>query len=67
MCESTVYLASDGQEEEIMRDVVLLQPEGDVLLLANLLGERKLVRGRIEKIDFLKHTVHLEKREVQAS
>jgi predicted RNA-binding protein len=67
MCETIAYLTSDGQEKEIMRDVVLLQPEGNVLLLANLLGERKLVRGRIEKIDFLKHTVHLEEREVQAS
>jgi predicted RNA-binding protein len=66
VCETIVYLTSDGQEKEIMRDV-LLQPEGDVLLLANLLSERKLVRGRIEKIDFLKHTVHLEEREVQAS
>jgi predicted RNA-binding protein len=67
MCESTVYLASDGQEEEIMRDVVLLQPEGDALLLANLLGERKLVRGTIKKIDLLKHTVHLEKSEAPVS
>gem|GEM_PF-525739 len=55
MCESTVYLTSDGQEGEIMRDVVLLQPEGDVLLLANLLGERKLVRGTIRKIDLPGH------------
>jgi predicted RNA-binding protein len=39
--------------------VVLVQPEGDAYLLVNLLGEQKLVPGRIEKIDFLKHTVHL--------
>jgi predicted RNA-binding protein len=67
MCEAIVYLAGDGQEKEIMRDVVLLQPEGDVLLLANLLGERKLVRGEIKKIDFLRHTVHLEESEAQVS
>jgi len=60
MCEATVYLTEDGQEKRIMRDVVLVQPEGDAYLLANLLGEQKLVRGRIKKIDFLKHTVHLE-------
>lgn len=64
MCEARVYLASEDQEKEIMQDVVLLQPEGDLLLLANLLGEQKLVRGTIKKIDFLKHTVHLEEREV---
>lgn len=67
MCESIAYLASEGQEKEIMRDVVLLQPEGDILLLANLLGERKLVRGTITRIDFLKHTVHLEESKAPAS
>jgi len=59
MCEATVYLTEDGQEKEIMRDVMLLQPEGDAYLLVNLLGEQKLVRGTIKKLDFLKHTVHL--------
>lgn len=59
MCEATVYLTSDGQEQKIMRDVMLMQPEGDAWLLVTLLGEQKLVRGTIEKLDFLKHTVHL--------
>ena len=59
MCEATVYLTEDGQEKEIMRDVMLLQPEGDAWLLVSLLGEQKLVRGTIKKLDFLKHTVHL--------
>jgi len=59
MCEATVYLTSDGQEKKIMRDVMLMQPEGDAWLLVTLLGEQKLVRGTIEKLDFLKHTVHL--------
>ena len=59
MCEATVYLTEDGQEKEIMRDVMLVQPEGDAWLLVTLLGEQKLVRGTIKKLDFLKHTVHL--------
>ena len=59
MCEAIVYLAGDSQEKEIMRDVMLMQPEGDAWLLVTLLGEQKLVRGTIEKLDFLKHTVHL--------
>ncbi len=59
MCEATIYLADDGQEKEIMRDVVLVQPEGDAWLLVTLLGEQKLVRGTIKKLDFLKHTIHL--------
>jgi predicted RNA-binding protein len=59
MCEARIYLSGDGDERKIMEDVVLVQPEGDAYLLVTLLGEQKLVRGRIEKIDFLKHTVHL--------
>jgi len=67
MCEATVYLLREGREEEVMRDVVLVQPEGDLFLLANLLGEQKLVRGNIKKIDFLKHTLLLEETETPAS
>lgn len=67
MCEATVYLTSDGQEKKIMRDVMLMQPEGDAWLLVTLLGEQKLVRGTIEKLDFLKHTIHLQESKESAS
>ena len=66
MCEATIYLTDDGQEKEIMREVVLVQPEGDAWLLVTLLGEQKLVRGTINKVDFLKHTVHLSQSEEPA-
>ena len=59
MCEATVYLCGDDHEREIMRDVTSLQPEGDAWLLVNLLGEQKLIRGAIEKVDFLHHKVYL--------
>jgi len=67
MCETTVYLLREGREEAIMRDVMLLQPEGDAFLLVNLLGEQKLVRGNIKKIDFLKHTLVFEEAKTPAS
>ena len=59
VCEARVYFNEDGQEQKVMEDVVLVQPEGDVCLLVNLLGEQKLVQGQIEKIDFLHHTLYL--------
>lgn len=59
MCEAKVYLVSDASGRPIMEDVVLLQPEGDAFLLVNLLGEQKLVRGTLEKVDFLRHRVYL--------
>jgi len=60
MCEATVFLVKNDHEEEIMRDVVLVQPEEDKLLLVSLLGEQKLVKGTIKRIDFIKHTLVLE-------
>ncbi len=70
MCEAKVYVRDgDGEERQVMEDVMLVQPEPeqDAYLLVNLLGEQKLVQGRIEKIDFLKHTVHLSQPDSNAS
>jgi len=60
MCQATVYLDRNGQEEEIMRDVILLEPdeEGGLRLQA-FFEEPVTVKARIERIDFLKHTVKL--------
>ena len=59
MCQATVYLAQDGQERELMRDVVLLEPVRDGLRLQAFFEEPVTVQARIERIDFLKHTVTL--------
>ncbi len=39
----------------------MAQSEGETCLLVNLLGEQRLVRGRIEKIDFLQHAIYLRR------
>lgn len=59
MCEAKVYYDNGDGERRLMEDVVLVQPEGDAYLLVTLLGEQKLVHGQIERIDFLKHTLHI--------
>lgn len=59
MCQAAVYLAGDGQEEEIMRDVILLETMANGIRLATLFEEPQTVRARIRRIDFLKHTVTL--------
>ena len=50
-----------------MENVVLLEPEGDRLLLVDLLGEQKLVRGKIRKADFLRHRIFLEESPAEAA
>ncbi len=59
MCQATVYIVRDGQEKEIMRDVVLLEPVEEGLRLQAFFEEPVTVQARVERIDFLKHTVTL--------
>jgi predicted RNA-binding protein len=59
MCQATVFLAQDGQKKELLRDVVLLEPVEDGLRLQAFFEDPVTVRARIERIDFLKHTVTL--------
>ena len=59
MCQATVYLVRDGQEKEIMRDVVLLEPVEEGLRLQAFFEEPVTLQARVERIDFLKHTVTL--------
>ena len=59
MCQATVFLTQDGKETELMRDVVLLEPVEDGLRLQAFFEEPVTVQARVERIDFLKHTVTL--------
>lgn len=59
MCQAVVYLTQDEQDKEIMRDVVLLEPVEDGVRLQAFFEEPITVRARIERIDFLRHTVTL--------
>lgn len=61
MCESRVYLDSDGKRESIMNSVVVVRPEDDgSIFLANLLGEQKVVRAKVKEIKLLEHKIILE-------
>lgn len=59
MCQAVVYLAQDGQDKEIMRDVVLLEPVAEGVRLQAFFEEPVVLQARIGRIDFLKHTVTL--------
>ncbi len=59
MCQAVVYLAQDGQETEIMRDVVLLEPVQGGVRLQAFFEEPVTIQAQVGRIDFLKHTVTL--------
>jgi predicted RNA-binding protein len=61
MCLSSVYIDSGGGRKQIMSDVARMEAASEGFLLIDLFGERKLVQGRIKRIDFIdEHTVVLE-------
>jgi len=55
MCQATVYL----DEQQIMEDVIWLEPTADGFLLRTFFGEPREVKGTIKGIDLLKHRVLL--------
>lgn len=59
MCQATVFLLQDGRQEEIARDVVSMERTVSGWVIKSLLEESIQIQGRIDKIDFLKHTVTL--------
>jgi len=61
MCLSTVYIGSDGQIQEVMQDVALMEAENDGYVMSDLFGVKKFVQGKIKRLDFVdEHTVLLE-------
>ena len=62
MCLSTVYIDSGTGREEVMRDVAEMEAEGEGFNLFNLIGEKRFVKGRIIRVDFIdEHTVVMDK------
>jgi predicted RNA-binding protein len=61
MCLSKVfYIDSNGQWQEVMRDVARMEAHNDGFLLTGLLGEQKFARGKVRAVDFVdKHSVVL--------
>jgi predicted RNA-binding protein len=59
MCQAVVYLSENEQQKEIMRDVILLEPVKEGVRLQAFFEDPIIMRARIGRIDFLKHTVTL--------
>ena len=62
MCLSTVYIQLEGRRIEVMQDVAQLESRAEGYLMTGLLGDQKMIDGRIKKIDFVDdHAVIFEK------
>ncbi|MDD5434658.1 MAG: CooT family nickel-binding protein [Nitrospira sp.] len=62
MCEASVYVLKDGNEELFLDSVDILEPqEGGKIYLRNLEGEQRVITARIKRIRLVEHKIILEK------
>ena len=61
MCLSTDYIQSEDRRIKVMQDVAQMEYTQEGYMLTGLLGDQKVVKGVIRKIDFVDdHLVILE-------
>ena len=61
MCELAVYLFENGKETIFMEDVASIKPDGEQLVLVDILGRQKTVQARFKELKLLEHKVYLVK------
>jgi predicted RNA-binding protein len=59
MCEATAYLLKNGQEELILKDVDVIEPDGDNIRIVNIFGEQKVLKAEIHSLNLIDHKVLL--------
>ena len=60
MCDLNAYLIGRGGEEEIMKDIQILDVQDDTLSMVNLFGEEKKLRAKVKTINLVRHKLILE-------
>jgi predicted RNA-binding protein len=59
MCEATAYLLKNGEEEVFLKDVDVIEPDGDQLRIVNIFGEQKVLKAEIHSLNLINHKVLL--------
>jgi len=59
MCEATAYLLKNGQEELILKDVDIIEPDGDSIRIISIFGEQKVLKAEIHSLNLINHKVIL--------
>lgn len=60
MCQSSVFLIENGEEKEIKRDVILVEPVKEGVKIQGFFESPETIPARIKTIDLLKHRIILE-------
>jgi predicted RNA-binding protein len=62
MCDLKAYVRNNDREELVLESVNLIRSEGGEVVLRNLFGEEKRVRGEVREVSLAKNRVILELR-----
>ncbi len=60
MCDIRAYIKKNGKEELILESVNLVRAEGEEVVLRNLFGEEKRVRGELREVSLVKNRLIVE-------
>ncbi|ATW27639.1 CooT family nickel-binding protein [Candidatus Formimonas warabiya] len=61
MCEANAYLRHDKEDELLMESVDKVIPEEGQLLLENIFGVKKIVKGIIKELSLVDHKIIIER------
>lgn len=57
MCDLKAYVLSNDKEELLLESVNSIRAEGGEVVLRNLFGEEKSVRGEVREVSLVKNRV----------
>jgi len=60
MCDLKAYLKMNGQEELILEAVNQVRAENGTVIVRNLFGEEKTVRGEVREVSLAKNRLVIE-------
>lgn len=61
MCEANAYVKNNGSEELLLESVDKITPEDDMLVLENIFGQRKTIKGKIVDMALVEHRIVIER------
>jgi predicted RNA-binding protein len=59
MCEAAAYILKNGQEELLLPEVDIIEPDGDSLRLISIFGEQKIIKADIHRLNLVNHKIIL--------
>ncbi|MCP3922657.1 MAG: CooT family nickel-binding protein [Desulfobacterales bacterium] len=59
MCEANAYLIKEDDHEMVMESVDKVIPDNDGVLLTNIFGAQKFIKGKIESLSLVDHKIFI--------